>query len=77
MSALYPAEHPETHKCPVCYAEVPEEDALCPRCKARIAAAVRGLLSPLAEQELEYLDNMLDGVSVFDLKERLMQDAGA
>lgn len=69
----YDREPPECGQCSECFAEVPREqleDGMCPKCREQAWIFFVAFLRCLSKNELEYINNMCDGVDLHDIAER-------
>lgn len=69
----YDREPPERGWCSECFADVPADklvSGLCPRCREQTWIFFVAFLRCLSKNELDYINDMCDGVDLHDIAER-------
>lgn len=69
----YDREPPERGRCSECFADVPADklvSGLCPRCREQTWIFFVAFLRCLSKNELDYINDMCDGVDLHDIAER-------
>lgn len=67
-------------RCVLCASAVPDSEILpgelCPACAGKALTRFREALAPFREEELQYIDSVIEGNSLTDIAEGRMRHAG-